>query len=270
VQRLQYLGCRVDIRTDVESFAQRLPYLAQQAEQEYPVRHQVAFDITCEEGAYVIREDGDAVAGNMTAETAFETLFRRVHERAFATVPDDIRIHAASGTHDGGMFLFVGSPMAGKTTLALYLLREGMDLMGDELVLMRNGRAVTFPRKFYPREGSFDLLPPADYGGLPRVYDTDGATRVAVDPTTFGRPWRIRPLPVKAIFYLEPEFGGLSSCRPCTKVDMVRLVTEQCLPPKSNKGWIGDLCAMVNNATTIRLAVGDLRSASIAVRRALG
>jgi hypothetical protein len=98
--------------------------------------------------------------------------------------------------------------LSGKTTLALHLLLEGMEMVGDELVLLRDGLAAAFPRKFYPRESSLALLPDVKLAGsdLPFVTDTHGAKRIAIDPAELGRPWRIARAPVKAVFYLDPDF----------------------------------------------------------------
>lgn len=262
----------VDIRTDVATFATRLRYLAQHADQDHAITGHAVFDVTHEGGDYVVREDGDVVFADASGEIAFETLFERIQRRAFAALPDDIRIHAASGIDEGRMFLLVGPPLSGKTTIALHLLLNGTEMVGDELVLLRGGTAAAFPRKFYLRESSFKLLPAVQRAAadLPRVIDSHGAKRLAIDPKTLGRSWRIARAPVKAIFYLDPEFSTKTTTCPCTRVDMVRYLMEQCAPPLSQrKDWIADLCNMVNGATVRMLRVGDLDSAAIAIRDSL-
>lgn len=229
----------------------------------------VRFDIMREGDEVVVREDGAVAAVEASSEIAFDLLFKRIQKRSFAALPDDIRIHAASGIYEGRMFLLVGQPHAGKTTLAMRLLEAGMRVTGDEMVLLRNGRAIAYPRKFYPRASSFDLLPglAASMPGLPLVYDGDGSKRLAVDPSALGRPWRLERLPVGTIFFLDPDFGMPSRSRPLAKVEMVRLVMEQSLPPASGrKDWIADLCGTTNAAKTVLLSVGDLDSALTEVR----
>jgi hypothetical protein len=251
------------------AFADRLRYVVQHATQDHEITDWVAYELTRDGGEIVLRENGALVESEQSTDILFELFFKRIHQRAIAALPDDIRIHAASGIHNDRMFLLVGDPHSGKTTLALHLLGAGMHMVGDELVMLRDGLAVAFPRKFYPRENSFDLLPdlrshaPA---ALPLVYGGDGMRRMAVDPTVFGRPWHIARLPVSAIFYLDPDFGSQTTARRSTKIDMVRLVMEQCAQPRSGRAWIGDLCGMVNAASTHVLSVGELDSALAVIR----
>lgn len=272
MERLQFLACTVEIRTDFAAFAHRLRYLAQHADQDHVVTDHGNYEIVREGESYVVREDGAVIFAERSGEMAFEVLFRRIHGRAFAALPHDIRIHAASGIDQGRMFLLVGNPLSGKTTLALHLLLEGIEMVGDELVLLRDGLAVAFPRKFYPRESSLALLPEIKLAGsdLPFVIDTHGGRRIAIDPAELGRPWRIARAPVKAVYYLDPDFSRKTRLYPCTKLDMVRLVMEQCTPPPSRRtGWIADLCAMVNGAAVRMIAVGDFASVAIDIRDSL-
>ena len=272
VNTFQVLACEFQIEVDSSDFADRLRYVVQHASQDHAISERVRYRVAAESDRLLVHEDDAVVAVEPTSELALEALFKRIQQRSFAALPDDIRIHAASGIHEGRMFLLVGNPHAGKTTLALHLLMAGIRIVGDELVMLRNGMAAAYPRKFYPRESSFDLVPvlrplaPA----LPRVYDADGTKRVAVDPAALGRPWHIARLPVGAIFYLEPDFGRPTSVRRISKVEMVRMVMEQCAPPVSRRAdWIGDLCTTINGATAHLLSVGTMETALAAVTEAL-
>ncbi|MBV8358233.1 MAG: hypothetical protein JO189_09905 [Deltaproteobacteria bacterium] len=272
MERLQLLACTVEIRTELPEFAYRLRYVTQHADQDHVVTDHAAFDVAREGENYIVCEDGAVIFSGRAVEMALVELFERMHARAFAALPDDIRIHAASGMDQGRMFLLVGNPFSGKTTLSMHLLLEGMEMIGDELVLLRNGLAVAFPRKFYPRESSLPLLPGLRLPGtdLPCVFDADGAKRIAIDPAALGRLWHIARAPVKAVFYLDPDFSRKTRVYPCTKVEMVRLVMEQCTPPLSRrKGWIADLCDMINGATARMIAVGDFSSIAVDIRKNL-
>jgi hypothetical protein len=273
VETFQILACEIQIRTESTAFADRLRYVVQHASQDHEITDRVAYEIAHDGDEIILRENDTAVAVERSGEILFEELFKRIHQRAFAALPDDIRIHAASGIHNDRMFLLVGNPHSGKTTLAIHLLAAGMRIVGDELVMLRDGLAVAFPRKFYPREISFDLLPSLKTiaPSLPLVFGGDGIRRMAIDPIVLGRPWRIARLPVGAIFYLDPDFGSRTKATRSPKIDMVRLVMEQCAPPRSGRGsWIADLCAMVNGASTQMLEVGDLDSALALIRDTLG
>ncbi|MGA2025250.1 MAG: hypothetical protein ABSH23_10885 [Steroidobacteraceae bacterium] len=272
VETFQILACEFRIETGSEAIADRLRYVVQHASQDHEITDRVVYQIASQRNDLLLREDGVLIATEHSTKALLETLFKRIQERSFAAVPEYVRIHAASGVYAGSLFLLVGNPHAGKTTLALALLASGMQIVGDELVVLRNGLAAAYPRKFYPREISFDLLPGLKdiAPSLPRVYSADGGRRMAVDPLTFNRPWQIARLAVGTIFYLDPNFGGRTSASPSSKVDMARLVMEQCAPPRSGRSdWIGDLCAMVNGASAYRLAVGELGSAVAVVRDCL-
>ncbi len=272
VERLRLLACEVEIRTNLAEFAGRLRYLVQHAEQDHPVTDHAVFEVMHLDGSYVVREDGELVANDAKAETIFDTLFQNIHRRAFAALPDDIRIHAASGMHRGRMFLLVGTPFSGKTTLTLQMLFQGVEMVGDELVMLREGKAAAFPRRFYPRDSSYAVLPGLEFAAAdqPIVFDGQGAKRVAVDPTTFARPWRVARAPVATVYYLDPDFSGPTRITALPKIETVRLVMEQCTPPLSHrKGWIADLCAMVNGAATRLLTVGAPGAAAIAIRNDL-
>lgn len=205
----------------------------------------------------------------LSLPVAFNTLFARLHDRAIAAMPDHIRIHAASGLAPGGMFLLVGEKFAGKTTLATHLLLEGFDIVGDELVLLRRGIAVTFPRRFYLRYPAISLLPGLDdTRGAPFVNSEIQGRLLAIDPQSLGKKWCIREAPVQSVFFIEPNHGSVSSIVLSSKVDMVRRVLAQSTPPSSaRKDWLADLCATINAASNFVIHLGDLASATVALRR---
>jgi len=205
----------------------------------------------------------------LSLPVAFNTLFSRLHDRAIGNMADHTRIHAASGLGSRGMFLLVGEKWAGKTTLAMHLLLHGFDIVGDELVLLQGGTAITFPRRFYLRYTALELLPSLvdSTRGAPFVNAEIQGRLLAIDPLTLGRPWRIRPAPIQAVIFIEPNHGGASSLVASSKVDMVRRVLAQCTPPESGRrDWLADLCATINRAETMVLHLGDLASATAALR----
>lgn len=263
--RLQVLGTEVIVETDVPELRERLAYIAQRAHQSITITHHCRLSVFRDEGLYRVSSSGDDTV-EPTLEAAFETLFREIHRGAFAAAPDHIRIHAASGLSDGRAFLIIAPKHAGKTTFVLHLLLSGWTVTGDELVLLRDGHVTAFPRKFYLRSGTLDLLPSLVAGlpsHLPFVTTEDGDRLVAVDPLTFNREWRIATAPVGAVVYLEPDHGGQSRVVSTSKVRMIERVLPQCTPPASGRpDWIADLCATVNGAETAILRFGDLPSAT--------
>lgn len=71
----------------------------------------------------------------------------------------EIAFHAGSVARGDEACLLVGSPGAGKTTLALAMATSGWQLQGDDVVLMRSdGRVTGLPFPPAVKEGSWTLL----------------------------------------------------------------------------------------------------------------
>jgi hypothetical protein len=75
---------------------------------------------------------------------------------------------------------------------------------------------------------------------------------------------------VGTVVFLEPNHGGTSSLRACSKVEMVRRVLAQSSPPSSGReDWVADFCSTINEADTVIARMGDLASATDLFRRLL-
>jgi len=273
VEHIRLLCCEFEIRTNSRDLINRLSYITQRAEQDVPVVQRGTVTITWTGAEFRIYGDGVEDDFELSALSTLETLYQRLHGRALAALPDHIRIRAASGMHAGRSFLIIGPARAGTTTLALSLMLEGLNITGDELVLLRDGKAVAFPRKFHLREDSIGRIP-----GL-RIIDRFAACidnpqmgrLVALDPLEFGKPWRIAPASVSTIFYIEPNHGARTTLQRSGKLEMVRRVLPQCAAPISGRrDWLGDLSGTVDRADTFIMELGDLGSALAVTMAVLG
>lgn len=247
--------------------------MVQHADHDIPLVERVDMSVLWEDGEYRIGGGGAGVDTEFNLGTAVDTLIARMHHAALRPFATHTRIHAASGIGPDGMVLLVGDKRSGKTTLAAHLLLQGFEMLGDELVLLRGGQAVTFPRRFYLRPAALDLLPGLGSlaGGAPSAENDREGRMVAVDPPMLGRPWRIRPAPIAAVVFIEPNHTGTSRIATCPKLEMVRQVLAQCSPPASaGAGWVSDLCRTINRCTTVTAHLGDLPTATEALRRFLG
>ena len=208
----------------------------------------------------------------LSVTSALETLYQRLHGRAIAALPDCVRISATSGTHAGGSFLIVGPERSGKSTLAISLMLAGVDITGDALVLLRDRRALPFPRKFFLREDSIGRVPSLRGIGrfAARISNPQEGRLVALDPLQFGKPWRIAPAAVSALFCIEPNHGAGSAVSRTGKVEMLRRLLPYCTPPISaRRHWLGDLCATVDRAEAFVVQLGDLDTALEAMTNVL-
>jgi hypothetical protein len=261
------LACRFDIAVDCERLAAWLAPMLPHAEQHYPVSRHHRFEVRREDGGYRILEDGQARALAPAAEPAGAALCARIHELALAALPEFTKVHAGSASWDGRRFLAVGPAQSGKTTLMTRLVYEGFSVHGDELVLLRAGDALPYPRRFGVRPRTLALIPQLAEFARPAA---GGPRPIVTDPLQLGFEWTIAPAPVDAVFFLEPDHAGPSRLRPCPKYLMAQRVMSQSTPPRTGgRDWIRDVCAMLDRARAYVLSLGDLDSAVAAVKEGL-
>lgn len=261
------LACRVDITADCERVAAWLDPMLQQASQDYPISRVHRFAIRREAERYRIEEDGAARAIESTPESAGYAVFARIHVLALAALPEFTKVHAGCANWEGRRVLAVGPPHAGKTTLMTRLIYEGFSVQGDELVLLGDGLALPYPRRFGVRAPTVALIPQLADMGRP---GSGGSAPIVIDPAQLGFDWRIEAAPVDAVLYLEPNHGGPTRLEPCPKYLMAQRIMSQSSGPEAGKRqWIRDVCAMLARASSHVLRLGDLDTAVVAVKEAL-
>jgi hypothetical protein len=272
VRRFRLLASEIEIRTDCPRLDRALDYLVPHAEQDWPLHRRFAFAADRDGEGYAIGQDGAVLEREPDPQAALFNLFRRVNEAAFSVMPAVIRLHAGSGRRNGRRFLVVGDRAAGKTTLMLRLLFDGWEIHGDELVMLRDGVAIAYPRRFHVKKGTIGLLPEiaARIATLPYVEYPDGYRIAAFDPTEAGYGWRLTPGPPDVVLFAESGHGRPSALREMAKLEMVRRVMTQTIAPdEPSWNWIGDLARTLDRARCCHLAVGDLDSAVLAMQQAL-
>lgn len=264
---MRLLACRFRITADCDHVAARLAPMLQDASQDYPVSRHHRFEVLREDGRYRIREDGAARPLEPTPESAVYAVCARVHELALAALPEFTKVHAGCATWQGWRLLAVGPSQSGKTTLMARLLFEGFSVHGDEMVLLRDGEAVPYPRRFGVRPRTLTLIP--QLAGFARP-GPGGPGPVILDPSQLGFDWNIGLAPVDAVFFLEPNHRGRTELRLCPKHLMAQRVMSQSTPPETGKrGWIRDVCAILDRAECYILSLGDLDRAVAVVKAGL-
>jgi hypothetical protein len=266
------LSSEIRISTNCPGIDDRLRFFVQNARQDLPIDHTFVYAVEEHNGRYSILEQGRLLASDAHADSAVPYLFERIQERTYEVMAGWIWIHAGCGSWLGKRFLVVGEPHAGKSTLMARLLFSGLEVFGDDAVLLRDGVTLPVPRKFYVREGSLPFLPriEATASHLPFVQNATDGRVVALDPQEFGFDWQIAPAPVDALFWLVPNHGRPTHLEPCAKYRMVEQVIKQCYPPTPrDHTWVGDICALVDRAASYNLHVGELEQALHAVTTAL-
>jgi GTPase SAR1 family protein len=222
-----------------------------------------------------MREDGADRDLRPSPEAAAALVEQRIHELAFAALADDTKVHAGSATWRDRRLLVVGAGGSGKSTLMARLLFEGFAVEGDEMVLLREGRAVAYPRRFGIRQPTLALVPQLSaltpgLAGTPEPHGENGFPVLALDPAQLGFEWRIGSGPVHHLFLLDGHHAGPTRVAPCPSHMAVRQVMTHSSPPSGGRAaWVRDVCATVAGARCHSLVLGDLDSASDVLRQCL-
>ncbi|PYM15009.1 MAG: hypothetical protein DMD81_16260 [Candidatus Rokuibacteriota bacterium] len=199
------LACEFRVSTDAEPVMRWLDGVRPSAVQDHPVSRRHHLDVCREAAGYRVCEDGKDLGLSPDAETAGALVERRLHELAFGALGECTKVHAGCATWRGRRFLVVGHTRAGKTTLMTRLLVDGFSVEGDEMVLVRDGSVIAYPRRFGIRRRTLSLVPQVaalvPHLSPPTDADEpDGYQILALDPSQLGLPWRIESGPVDVVF----------------------------------------------------------------------
>ena len=245
------------------------------AVQDHPVSRRHHLEVCREAAGYRVCEDGKDLGLSPDAETAGALVERRLHELAFGALGECTKVHAGCATWRGRRFLVVGHTRAGKTTLMTRLLVDGFSVEGDEMVLVRDGSVIAYPRRFGIRRRTLSLVPQVaalvPHLSPPTDADEpDGHQILALDPSQLGLPWRIESGPVDVVFLLHGRHAGPTSAQPCAGDVVVQTVMAQSNPGSLGRAaWVRDICAIVRRARGYLITIGDLDSAVSTVRQCI-
>jgi hypothetical protein len=215
-------------------------------------------------GGYCVREPG---VDDETV-TGVKAVVDRVHSRLLTySLSDQPRagvLHAASLRRRGRRVLLAGTQAAGKTTLALRLVRAGYDLEGDEHVFLEDDGIVARPRACWVKEASLALLPEAsDIVASAAVYVDEVGRRIFnIDPRMIGGSWRIEKGEAACVIVLEPNHGGHSSLRPISPLALAQaLMSEIGMREIDRSASIRAVATFVSRTKGFALLLGDHESA---------
>ena len=223
------------------------------------------YEVAPEGEGYRIIEDGDRPGYSVPSRMdMINKLLALLHAKALSHFEGTIRIHAGYGERGGRRFIVVGDKGTGKSTLMAKLLLSGFRVTGDELVLVKDGEAFPFPRRFHIKQGSVPLLPEMAelFETLPWNDTTYGHKMFSFSPMDAGREWKVDAGKIDAVFHLEPNHGKKTYIEECPKYRMVeRVMPMTYLSDTEDHLKIPALCRIVDEADCYVLGIGDLEGA---------
>jgi hypothetical protein len=253
------------VEPGAEPVAARLDARLPRARQDHPVSRRHRLAVVPAPAGYRVLVDGREAAVQPAPGPAADAAYAHAHALGVAALPDHVPVHAACASRGGRRLLVVGAPGAGKSTLMARLLFEDFAVHGDDLVLVRGGRALPFPRRLGLRAPTLDLVPAV------RRFAPSPPGAFYLDPAEAGFPWRITAAPVAAVVFLEPNHGGATRLAPCPAHRMAERVMTHSRPPAAGpRSWIEEVCGLLDQARCYTLYVGGLDEAVACVREVLG
>ncbi len=111
---------------------------------------------------------------------------------------DYVALHAGAVAYDGIAALFIGPTGAGKSSLAAWFVSKGFSYLTDELVVLRRGRVLGFPRGLVIKGAVRDQiasLPPFDLASTIRGETSCVLGAEAVADDKVARPCRLIVFP---------------------------------------------------------------------------
>jgi len=209
-----------------------------------------------------------APPGRATIEGSLDIVVHRLFGLLAVWLAEDTAdapiLHAAVATIDGRRCAFLGDKGAGKTTLMLSLIEQGIDVEGDEHVVIRSGGGLVRPRRLHVKEGSVALFPGLAEAILasPASADWMGAGVYACRPSLGGAPWVIEERPIDCLVFVESNFGGSSILSPLPREEAFARLMEAAFMPATGRGAAAArLRRLCVEATPLKFQVGNLAEA---------
>ena len=176
----------------------------------------------------------------------------------------EVALHAAALVGDGNALLLLGSPGAGKTTLATALVRRGFEIAADDVVLLDETGLVTgLPLPFTVKQGAWSMLSRdwPELASQPVHWRPDGIEVRYVQNQQFA-DWR--PQRIRFVILLDRQAGVPASLQSVGAIAALEaLIAEGDARDDrlSERGFIA-LVTALRDTRTFRLTYSDLSEAA--------
>jgi hypothetical protein len=204
-----------------------------------------------------------ATKGSLDA--VLDAVFRLRSQWFFEDVRATPVLHAAMAMIAGRCFAFLGDKGFGKTTLMLKLIEDGLEVVGDEHILVGMSGAIARPRRLHVKETSLAVMPSlADtIRASPSTLDWLGTRIFACPPSAWGARWEIREGSIDHLVFVEPNFGGSSIVSPLSvETTFAQLLKSAFMPSGSIGGAAAILRTLAVRSKLWRMQFGDLDQAT--------
>jgi len=205
------------------------------------------------EATYSILENGAPVVIDVSQAEALVALASRVTSNIVDRTRDEVALHAGCVARNGRAVLLAGDSGAGKSTLTAWLVDQGFDFLGDELVVLGRDRPdlTVFPRAMMLRHSSLPLL-----SGMPHL-GAQPSKRIA-DDIVVNPPRPNGAVPAcKVILFPQyvPNAGltvtPLSPAQACKRLMQCNVNAENLAD-----GGLGALAGLARDALALELRYG--------------
>ncbi|MFQ5671296.1 MAG: hypothetical protein ACE5HD_12400 [Acidobacteriota bacterium] len=225
---------------------------SRQADHTYQLRGRV------QGGAWLwtIVEDDQLVAEHCAEHRLADTLERQITIRAMSRQGGQILIHAATARVGGGAVVLPAPSGAGKTTLTLALRDRGIQVLGDDILMLDpvSLTARAFPRSFLIKGGT-------------------AARRIRLEAyrDVHGEISAGRAVRVDHLIFLERRTAAIATLSPCTGTESLQALIPLMEPRHAGaERSFHALVRVIQNARRHRLIYAEASQGAVAAARLLG
>jgi hypothetical protein len=187
-----------------------------------------------------------------------------------ATHDDRLPVHAGAVVRRGRAVLLVGRSTAGKSTLCYACLRDGFQLLAEDVVYVSTRRGL----RLWGVPWQIHLLPDAvrhfgELAGLPGAHQANGKFKLAVETAAFGADRPCRYVEHAVVCIVERHAGVSSALEPIDPSIPLAALTRDL---ESGFDLYGDLRAAVEALVAdgaYRLSVGSDLAGAVALLKEL-